>query len=50
MYCGRVLSELFTRSKSVAQNVAQHCLHGASTQLHCAQETLTTTMFIRLII
>jgi len=50
MYCGHVLPEQFTRSKSVTQNVAQHCVHGASTQLDCAQETLTTTMFIRLII
>jgi hypothetical protein len=50
MYCGHVLPELFTRSKSLTQNVAQHCLHAASTQLDCVQETLTTSMFIGLII
>jgi len=50
MYCGHVLPEQFTSSKSVTQNVAQHCLRGATTQLDCAQETPTTIMFIRLVI
>jgi hypothetical protein len=33
MYRGCAVSEQFTRSKSVTQNVAQQSMHGASTKL-----------------
>jgi hypothetical protein len=46
MYGGYVLSEHFTRSKSVTQNVAQQSMHAASIQLDCAQETVTGSCII----